>query len=133
MLVKAHSILRPSSAQVWHDLAEVQNEFDRIFRWNFGDGSFSNEQSPTHTYAASERSQEIGGNGEGRINRIRRPYPAQGNPIPHERWRASNPIIVNGRVVLSAFDSESVQCLDLRTGKMLWSDARRPEAETDES
>ena len=38
MLVKAHSILRPSSAQVWQDLAEVQNEFDRIFRWNFGDG-----------------------------------------------------------------------------------------------
>lgn len=30
MLVKAHSI--------WNDLAEVQNEFDRIFRWNFGDG-----------------------------------------------------------------------------------------------
>lgn len=30
MLVKAHSI--------WSDLAEVQNEFDRIFRWNFANG-----------------------------------------------------------------------------------------------
>ena len=30
MLVKAHSI--------WNDLAEVQNEFDRFFRWGFGEG-----------------------------------------------------------------------------------------------
>lgn len=30
MLVKAHSI--------FGDLAGVQNEFDRIFRWNFGEG-----------------------------------------------------------------------------------------------
>jgi len=79
-----------------------------------------------HTYAASERANEIGGNTTGNIRRGR-PYMPQGNPIPNERWRASNPIIVNGRVVLSAFDSESVQCLDLRSGKVLWSDARRPD------
>jgi HSP20 family protein len=30
MLVKAHSI--------WNDLAEVQNEFDRFFRWGYGEG-----------------------------------------------------------------------------------------------
>ena len=31
MLVKAHSI--------WNDLADVQNEFDRFFRWGYGDGA----------------------------------------------------------------------------------------------
>jgi HSP20 family protein len=30
MLVKAHT--------VWNDLAQVQNEFDRFFRWGFGEG-----------------------------------------------------------------------------------------------
>lgn len=30
MLVKAHSI--------WNDLAEVQNEFDRFFRWSLNEG-----------------------------------------------------------------------------------------------
>lgn len=30
MLMKAHSI--------WNDLAEVQNEFDRFFRWGYGEG-----------------------------------------------------------------------------------------------
>jgi len=39
MLVKAHSI--------WNDLAEVQNEFDRLFRWNFGEG-FSGYYPPVN-------------------------------------------------------------------------------------
>lgn len=26
------------SNTLWNDLAEVQNEFDRLFRWGFGDG-----------------------------------------------------------------------------------------------
>jgi HSP20 family protein len=26
------------SNTIWNDLAEVQNEFDRLFRWSFGDG-----------------------------------------------------------------------------------------------
>ncbi len=42
-----------------------------------------------------------------------------------DRYRASAPIISNGRVVFSAFDSESVDCLDLRTGDLLWSEPRR--------
>jgi HSP20 family protein len=37
MLVKANSILHPGS-QTWNDLADVQNEFDRFFRWGFGEG-----------------------------------------------------------------------------------------------
>ena len=38
-----------------------------------------------------------------------------------ERWRSASPIIVNGRVVVSAYDSNSLDCLDLRTGRLLWS------------
>ena len=37
-----------------------------------------------------------------------------------DRWRAGGPIIANGRVVLTAFDSDFIECLDLRTGKVLW-------------
>jgi outer membrane protein assembly factor BamB/TolA-binding protein len=52
--------------------------------------------------------------------------PQTGQPIPPEqlkpsRWRAGGPIIANGRVVLSAYDSEKLECLDLRSGKVLWS------------
>jgi outer membrane protein assembly factor BamB len=42
-----------------------------------------------------------------------------------DRYRASAPIISNGRVVFSAFDSESVDCLDLRTGDLLWTEPRK--------
>lgn len=38
MLIKAHSVVRPSSRSIWNDIAEVQNEFDRFFRWGFGEG-----------------------------------------------------------------------------------------------
>ncbi len=39
MLVKTHSILQPGLAQTWSDLAEVQNQFDRIFRWGLNEGA----------------------------------------------------------------------------------------------
>ncbi len=73
-----------------------------------------------HTYNAGEPRGEIGPGGGGMG---RRPFPGNGvagQALPNERWRASNPIIINGRVVMSAYDSDQVQCLDLRTGKMLW-------------
>ncbi|OWK44317.1 hypothetical protein FRUB_02249 [Fimbriiglobus ruber] len=45
--------------------------------------------------------------------------------LPHERWRASAPIIAGGKVVFTAHDSNQLQCLALRTGELVWSDARR--------
>lgn len=45
--------------------------------------------------------------------------------LNQERWRAAAPIISRGRVVFAAFDSDVLNCLDLRTGQILWSEPRR--------
>ena len=42
-------------------------------------------------------------------------------------WRGSCPIIANGRVVFTATDSDSVRCLDLRTGALQWKVLRTEE------
>lgn len=52
--------------------------------------------------------------------------PNTGQPIlpkqlEDERWRSAGPIVSNGRVLLTAYDSRELECLDLRTGKRLWS------------
>lgn len=52
--------------------------------------------------------------------------PQTGRPMPNvqlkpDRWRSSGPIISNGRVIFTAYDSRMLECLDLRTGKVLWS------------
>lgn len=49
-------------------------------------------------------------------------------PLPVNRWRSSAPIIANGRVVFTAYDSNYLECLDLRTGKLLWT-VRREETD----
>ncbi len=51
--------------------------------------------------------------------------PSTGQPIipeqlRSERWRSSGPIISGGRVILTAYDSRKLECLDMRTGKILW-------------
>lgn len=46
--------------------------------------------------------------------------------LSQDRWRAAAPIISKGRVVFAAFDSDAVNCLDLRTGALIWSEPRRP-------
>ncbi|MFO0799887.1 MAG: hypothetical protein U0804_20650 [Gemmataceae bacterium] len=46
------------------------------------------------------------------------------DPLPKERWRASAPVIAGGRVLVSGFDSDGVDCLDLRTGALQWRAAR---------
>ncbi|HVL15865.1 MAG TPA: PQQ-binding-like beta-propeller repeat protein [Gemmata sp.] len=51
--------------------------------------------------------------------------PQTGQPIPQmqlpvDRWRGSTPIITGGRVVVTAYDSNRLECLDLRTGKVQW-------------
>jgi outer membrane protein assembly factor BamB len=43
---------------------------------------------------------------------------------PRERWRASAPIVVKDRVVLTSQDGTHVDCVYLRDGRMLWSVAR---------
>ncbi|MFM8272687.1 MAG: PQQ-binding-like beta-propeller repeat protein, partial [Gemmata sp.] len=40
--------------------------------------------------------------------------------LPNDRWRSAGPIISGGRVILTAYDSRKIECLDLRTGKILW-------------
>jgi hypothetical protein len=46
--------------------------------------------------------------------------------LTQDRWRAAAPIITNGRVIFAAFDCDAINCLDLRTGALLWTEPRRP-------
>ena len=45
-------------------------------------------------------------------------------PIPTDRWRAAAPIIAAGKVLITAHDSDLLQCLDLRTGEAIWATGR---------
>src|SRR5262249_50741817 len=56
-----------------------------------------------------------------------RPFPQPFNPNQYmnaDRWRTSTPIIASGKVVFSAYDSNSVMCITLRDGEILWEVAR---------
>ncbi|MBM3980106.1 MAG: hypothetical protein FJ304_07440 [Planctomycetes bacterium] len=46
--------------------------------------------------------------------------PIYPNQLNTDRWRAGSPIISNGRVIISAYDSRKLECVDLRSGKVLW-------------
>ena len=48
-----------------------------------------------------------------------------GLQLPEDRWRASAPIVSGGRVVLAAYDSPNLECLDVRTGRLLWTTRRQ--------
>ncbi|VTT96613.1 oxidoreductase : Uncharacterized protein OS=Blastopirellula marina DSM 3645 GN=DSM3645_24967 PE=4 SV=1: PQQ_2 [Gemmataceae bacterium] len=50
--------------------------------------------------------------------------PIMPQQLKPDRWRAGGPIVSNGRVVLTAYDSDKLECLDLRTGKVLWTTPR---------
>src|SRR5262245_46809362 len=59
-----------------------------------------------------------------------RPVGPDGNPIgvasydtTRERWHASAPIIVGSKVVYTAFDSDTVECVDLHDGRPAWKSA----------
>lgn len=41
-----------------------------------------------------------------------------------DRWRTSTPIIASGKVVFTAYDANTVMCLSLRDGEILWEAAR---------
>jgi len=79
-----------------------------------------------HTYATVDQP-VTGPVGPGGI-RFPRPgmQPVSVSPLVNERWRAACPIISGGRVIVAAYDADQVQCLELRTGKLLWSEARQP-------
>src|SRR5207247_9374968 len=40
-------------------------------------------------------------------------------------WAASAPIVHDGRVILTAPDSNALHCLSLRDGRLLWKEKRR--------
>jgi outer membrane protein assembly factor BamB len=54
-----------------------------------------------------------------------RPEPGSLGAVPADRWRAAAPIIADGKVVFAAYDSDQLQCLDLRSGEVLWADPRQ--------
>ncbi len=58
--------------------------------------------------------------------RIRPPFPNQGmnQNLTADRWRASTPIISAGKVVFTAYDANSIMCLSLRDGEILWEATR---------
>lgn len=49
----------------------------------------------------------------------------QQQQLPVDRWRAAAPIVSGGRVLITAYDSRTLDCLDIRTGKVLWSVGRK--------
>ncbi|WP_020470292.1 outer membrane protein assembly factor BamB family protein [Zavarzinella formosa] len=58
---------------------------------------------------------------------FRRPQPFPGGmggnasfDTGRERWHASAPIIANGKVIITAFDSDTVECVDLQDGRSVW-------------
>ena len=71
--------------------------------------------------ALQQQPQEFEGKG------IRRPQPFPGGAggassfdTGRERWHASAPIISGGKVVFTAFDSDTVECVDLQDGRSVW-------------
>ncbi|MGL4423026.1 MAG: hypothetical protein ACRCZF_20350, partial [Gemmataceae bacterium] len=62
----------------------------------------------------------------GRIVQMQQNSGAGAAVLTNERWRSAAPIISKGRVVFSAFDSDVLSCLDLRTGQLFWSEPRKP-------
>jgi tetratricopeptide (TPR) repeat protein/outer membrane protein assembly factor BamB len=79
-----------------------------------------------HTYVAPEKNPNAG-SGDMPGRRFVRPAGGgTGAAIVANRWRSSMPIIVGNRVIATSFDSGFVECLDLRSGKVIWRDARKP-------
>ncbi len=48
----------------------------------------------------------------------------QPQPIVTDRWRAAAPIVAAGKVLVSAWDSDRLECFDLRTGEAAWATGR---------
>src|SRR6185312_11125621 len=48
-----------------------------------------------------------------------------GSQLTGDRWRGSAPIVSGGRAIVAAYDSAKLECLDVRSGKVLWSTPRQ--------
>src|SRR5262249_6556373 len=63
----------------------------------------------------------------GRVRRLGGGFDmAQPVNFNQDRWQTSAPAIVNGRVVFTAPDSNTLTCLNLKDGELLWSVPRGP-------
>ncbi|MBX9579913.1 MAG: PQQ-binding-like beta-propeller repeat protein, partial [Gemmataceae bacterium] len=87
-----------------------------------------------HAYRKLDAKDNPGGMGQAQMMGMRRGGGVRFNPdgspiLPQQldsnRWRAAAPVVAAGRVVLSAYDSAKLECLDLRTGKVVWSVPRK--------
>jgi len=47
-------------------------------------------------------------------------YRQTGSQLAENRWRGAAPIVSGGRAVLSAYDAPTLDCIDVRTGKLYW-------------
>ena len=56
------------------------------------------------------------------------PQPTQPAPARSVVWQGSPPLLVDDKVIVSAVDSRTIDCLNLRDGALVW---RRPVADTD--
>jgi outer membrane protein assembly factor BamB len=80
-----------------------------------------------HSYRTREGTADPNVDDTGRIGRRRAmPVNPAGGPVPQARWRASAPIVRNGRVIVTAYDARSINCIDLRTGNLIWYDEMDP-------
>ncbi|HEY2787173.1 MAG TPA: hypothetical protein VGJ05_19595, partial [Fimbriiglobus sp.] len=85
-----------------------------------------------HSYRTREiqKTPEDDNRAQGRILRIRAGgmmAGGVGSPetvLRTDRWRAAAPIVSRGRVVLTSYDSQLIECVDLRTGQKIWKDNR---------
>jgi outer membrane protein assembly factor BamB len=50
-----------------------------------------------------------------------------GPQLNPERWRGAAPIVAGGRAILAAYDSPTLDCIDVRTGKLYWRIPRQAE------
>jgi len=78
---------------------------------------------PYREIAQNDPNQPVIGGGLPRGGRgivIQPNMPGGMQPINQERWRASAPILSNGKLIFSAFDSSWLTCLNLQDGSELW-------------
>lgn len=82
-----------------------------------------------HSYRTRDPGADANGDEAARMGRLGRRVPTAVNatgPVPTARWRAAAPIIAHGKVIVTAYDSKSINCIDLRTGNLIWFDDMDP-------
>jgi outer membrane protein assembly factor BamB len=67
---------------------------------------------------------EQGMNPDGGIRRLGGRVAPGTAAAQQERWRSAAPVIVNGRVLFTAYDCDRLLCLDLRSGETVWEMSR---------